>query len=189
MAEKREAKASHGQLDLTKLMSSGHPVAWLAKLSWEIAEAVVCRDGNPAARVYKSMNCAITAWHVLDWIWQFSDQHQRDQLSAVLKCDRVTTLKQFSTAVQKKCPAIGLCRQIGTAVKHVSLSFNRAEVTTKVEKVEGGIHHRVLIVDGKQEYIDTDVYYTALEVWCRIYVHLELDMWEEVREIWPHWEN
>jgi len=189
MAQQREAKASHGRVDLTKLMSSGHPLAWLAKLSWEIAEAVSCRDENPAARVYKSMNCAVTAWHVLDWIWQFSTQQQRLLLSTVLKCDHVGSLKEFSTAVQKNCPAISLCRQIGTAVKHVSLSFNRAEVTTKVEKVEGRSHYRVLIVDGEQNYVDTDVYYTALEVWCRIYVHLKLDGWGEVHEMWPHWKN
>jgi len=187
MATCQKENDSRGRVDLTKLMSSGHPVAWLAKLSWEISEAVACRDSSPVVRIYKSMNCAVTAWHVSDWIWQFSNQRQREHLSTVLKCRRLGSLKDFCRAVQRSCPAIGLCRQIGTAVKHVSVAYNRAEVSTKVEMVEDGSHYRVLIVDGDQNHIDTDVYYTALEVWCRIYVHLELDLWEEVQEIWHHW--
>ncbi|WP_143514748.1 hypothetical protein [Pseudomonas putida] len=189
MAERHDAKTSRGKVDLTKLMSSGHPVAWLGKLSWEIAEAITCRDENPAARIYKSMNCAVTAWHVLDWIWQFSNEQQRSYLSVVLKSNQVKSLRDFSIAVQRICPAIGLCRQIGTAIKHVALDFNRFEVATKVERVEGASHYRVLIVDGENEYVDTDVYRTALDVWCRIYVHLELDMWEEVYEMWPEWKH
>ncbi|HDS1813707.1 hypothetical protein [Pseudomonas putida] len=182
---------SHGQIDLSKMMHSGHPVAWLSKLTWEIAEAMTCRSPNPAARVYKSMNCAITAWHMHDWIWQFSDEQMKEELAAFLKAPSFKSIGDFSRAIQRLSPAISYCRQIGTAVKHVSLAYNRPEVTTRVLRLdeEDSSGYQVMILDGSKEHLDTDVYTAALDVWSRIYVQLEFDMWEEVYKLWPSWQK
>ncbi|MFP3447575.1 hypothetical protein [Pseudomonas sp. SIMBA_067] len=189
----KEAKAdqTHGRIDLSKMMQSGHPIAWLSKLSWEIAEAITHRDSNPAGRVYKSMNCAITAWHMHDWIWQFSDEEMKEQLALYLKVPKFKAIGDFSKAIQRLSPAIALCRQIGTAVKHVSLAHNRPEVSTHVVRFEDeySCGYRVKIVDGDVEHLDTDVYTAALDVWSRIYVELEFPMWEAVYELWPEWQQ
>ncbi len=173
------------------MMQSGHPVAWLSKLCWEIKEAMTCQDSNPASRIYKSMNCAITAWHMHDWIWQFSDEKMKEDLADYLKVPRFKVMGDFAKAIQRLSPAVSLCRQIGTAVKHVSLSHNRPEVTTHVVRYEDGdsIGYRVKIVDGDAEHLDTDVYMAAFEVWSRIYVQLEFHMWEQVYKLWPEWQQ
>ncbi|WP_369781871.1 hypothetical protein [Pseudomonas sp. WC2401] len=183
--------SSRGEIDLTKMMQSGHPVAWLSKLCWEITEAMVCLDPNPVARVYKSMNCAITAWHMHDWIWQFSDDQMKSELARHLNVQKFKSMQDFSRAIQKACPAISLCRQVGTAVKHVSVAYNRPDVTTRVvhSDQDGIISYSVLIVDGETEHLDIAVYSAAFEVWSRIYVHLEFPLWEQVYALWPQWQE
>ncbi|WP_162945827.1 hypothetical protein [Pseudomonas sp. DY-1] len=184
-----ERKSStHGQIDLEKMMQSGHSIAWLSKLSWEIAEVIQCIDKNPAARIFKSMNCAITAWHMSDWIWQFSDPAMKLKLAMCLGDESINDKKKFCLAVQRVCPAIALCRQIGTAVKHVSVDYNRPEVSTQVVRSEDK-KYKVKIIDGVNEYVDFDVYTAALEAWARIYVHAELPLWEKVAEMWPNWRS
>ncbi|OMQ41042.1 hypothetical protein BKX96_04415 [Pseudomonas putida] len=126
-----------------------------------------------------------------DWIWQFSDEKMREELANYLKAPKFKAIGDFSKAIQGLSPAVSLCRQIGTAVKHVSLAHNRPEVTTHVVRFEEGDlrGYRVKIVDGNVEHLDTDVYTAALDVWSRIYVQLEFPMWEQVYKLWPEWQQ
>lgn len=184
-------KRALSEIDMSKLMQSGHPVAWLAKLKWEITQAAECTDLNPAVRVWKSMNCAITAWHMHDWVWNFADENMKNKLAHHLNLEKITRLGDFSIGIQKASPAISLCRQIGTAVKHVSLTYNRPEVRTQVVKMDedSRVPYTINIFEGDQAYSDISVYLSALEAWSRIYVHLQLPEYEEVASMYPKWNS
>src|SRR5690348_858795 len=110
-----------------KLIGSDDAITWLSKLTWEIAQIFEHPKDNVSVRIYRSMNCAITAWHMVDWIYMLSDKSQRKELSRITEAHKFKDGK-FDLAIQAWCPAIGLCRQIATAAKHLNVLYDRADV-------------------------------------------------------------
>jgi hypothetical protein len=100
------------------------------KLSWELTElgTAMSSDKNRFPRqapAYHAFNCALTAWHMTDWVWQATDAEQRLWLSskfqfALVKDDR-KSLSRFYDSIASACPQLHVCRQIANGSKHMKL--------------------------------------------------------------------
>jgi hypothetical protein len=58
-----------------KVFGLAAPHHMLMKLKWEIFKlrsvvAEPCRPGAEIEPGYHAFNCAVTAWHMTDWVWQ-----------------------------------------------------------------------------------------------------------------------
>jgi hypothetical protein len=65
------------------------PAHMLAKLYWEIKQLEISleTEQKPAfahASAYHAYNCAITSWHLTDWVWESADADTRTRI-----CERL----------------------------------------------------------------------------------------------------
>lgn len=170
------------KLDTQLVFDTQHPLFLLAKLKWEIEQLSETRGFEAA---FVSLNCAITAWHVTDWIWQLSDEPGRTRLAACLGVVPFREQKNFAAAVQDASEAIAVCRQLATAAKHLSVNkFPRVDLATtlRLGDGEGGDieGHFVQINDGGKVYMDRHLYPKALEFWLELYTEARLLNWEQL---------
>lgn len=117
------------------------PQDLFAKLRREIArlEAATLHQ-SPEHRHQSDMafNCAVTAWHLVDWTWQFRHQEQ----SIVAKIPSNFNFQDFHALVRNECEALDICHEIATGVKHVRLKKKTnpiVETTTKFVVHDSGI--------------------------------------------------
>jgi hypothetical protein len=98
------------------------------KLSWELTElgTAMASDRNRFPRqsaAYHAFNCAVTAWHMADWIWQAAGAEQRLWLSNKyqfsLVNDERKSLSRFYDSIASACPELHVCRQIANGSKHM----------------------------------------------------------------------
>ena len=112
------------------------PSAMLAKLKRElnrVAEASFLHDDL----VDHGTNCAITAWHITDWVWRarFKDDPaaQDDLLAAESELRKSkkgegegnAPPRWFKEYVTRECPALALCQDIANGFKHVIVKIPR----------------------------------------------------------------
>ena len=162
---------------LSKFMSAEHPVFMLSKLSGELVRLRETSSSNsPIERIWQSMNCAITAWHCHEWYWQLSDDQQRGRLARTVGTSEDQSVGKFGVACQQRCLAVALCRQIGTAAKHLEVTHDRPHVRTEPwsHEKEGVKTHAVYIFDGDDRYPDWDVYRAAFKFWSDLAVRARL---------------
>jgi hypothetical protein len=108
----------------------------LSKLAWEAdnLERHVREGGDIATATYWATNGAITAWHVVDWIWEDMDLTQRSALS--LKLDvPLRDLSDMAGYVDKTAE-LHACRAIALTSKHSVLQPKSA---IRFEKVEAEV--------------------------------------------------
>jgi hypothetical protein len=72
-----------------KVFGLAMPHHMLMKLRWEVWQlrSVLAKPCQPDAVVepaYHAFNCAVTAWHVTDWIWQSAIPEERAELFSKL---------------------------------------------------------------------------------------------------------
>jgi hypothetical protein len=104
------------------------PQHMLAKLAWEIrqlGESLAPNDADfvwPLVPAYHAYNSAVTAWHLVDWIWCTADQKLRAQLAEKFHFDIPSSarkgLARFSDSIARDCRALHLCRIIANGSKH-----------------------------------------------------------------------
>jgi hypothetical protein len=78
------------------------------KLYWEIREYDA--EIELEKKLWRGFNCAVTAWHITDWLWR--------------ECDEEQTLAEFQQEMIQKCPALLSCRYIANASKHGGVDRN-----------------------------------------------------------------
>jgi hypothetical protein len=107
---------------LPKVIVLSTPQHFLGKLYWEIEQ--FCKAEIPQQAIgahliasYHAANCAITAWHMTDWIWEFLGVDEREDLtkSLVLKS---TKLEAFQDYVRTQCRALHFCYELAIGAKH-----------------------------------------------------------------------
>jgi len=169
-----------GIANTSKIVGSDDAIFMLSKLKWEIEQIINHPQDGVAVRLFKSVNCAITAWHLQDWIWKLSDARQRELLERLVGVKRLG--QPFDVAVQKWCPAVGLCRQIATPAKHLGVVFDEPSVTLSGEFDDEAVGHatRLFITNGSDRHPDTDVYIACLDAWSQVYSLLGLPQALEV---------
>lgn len=100
----------------------------LAKLEREL-ERLVSATFDPQAVVDHSINCSLTAWHMVDWVWQL---HFRANLTAqqclAAQAHRASPTsaknssfapKEFKKALFHMCDGLKACEDIAIGTKHV----------------------------------------------------------------------
>jgi len=68
---------------LSKIMSAEHPIFMLSKLSADIVQLKHAATLSPIERIWKAMDCAISAWHCHEWYWHLSTDRQRRRLQSI----------------------------------------------------------------------------------------------------------
>lgn len=146
---------------LPKVFTLSTPQHLLGKLRWEVAgfkraEASKHRLGWHLTASYHAANCAITAWHMTDWIWQYLGEQDRRDLAEALGVTPVT-LPEFQAYVRNASRALNCCRDIATGSKHMKLTRPGADPDVDA-KAEWG---HAAAKRGKAEPVGTPASYTT----------------------------
>jgi len=159
------------------------------KFAWEIREfedSIKNPDDSPFAfqhPAYHAFNCAITAWHIADWVWKEAGDEWKALIAGQLGCKN--DFNSFKSAVCEKHRSIKICQQIANGSKHMTLSRPEERIRAKVisKFSEGGNFSAELVVtDGEEMRPVLSIFKEAFDRW-----HDELSTWGfvEARAIFP----
>lgn len=167
------------------------------KLAFEMDEFEATRstDRDMAARSYRALNLAWTAWHLHDWLFEFLAGASADVWAKVelalptldfskAKNDR-DRLSAFGRAVAERFNALRICRTLATAGKHAKAT-NLAMPELSAEDVcpipwmpvgpNGPVLQDVRILVGKQPWDALDLFRQASADWRELFARLEVDL-------------
>lgn len=140
----------------------------LRKLEWELGELGLADTHTH----YRAFNVAVTAWHLIDWVWQELPPSRR----AVWRDDR----RSFRDACEQECPDLALCGMIAEASKHRIrdrpvrkgvATFAFADVVhakcgeARADDPLSTWTWRLVIRDGEHERSAADVFSRVLAYW------------------------
>jgi hypothetical protein len=166
------------------------PAHMLSKLHWEIYRLRKAlsekpeRLGHVHAPAYCAFNCAVTAWHLADWVWKASSQVQRADILASLGATAGSgkDFVKFQTAIRNQSRALHICRQLATGSKHMTVTdypdpIVRAEMRWETEAAQVGEmrvsdpfspdRYRLVVLEKGVERIALDVFGDAFKDWER----------------------
>jgi hypothetical protein len=121
---------------LPKVFFIREPQQLLGKLAWEIRclEMAYAEEGVPSVfgsyhlpAAYVAFNCAVTAWHISDWVWMTADSERLDQLDqwAGRQMSRASETK-FQEALRERALPLKICYAIATGSKHLYPNRDKA---------------------------------------------------------------
>lgn len=136
------------------------PATMFVKLGWEILQLRAVPPANFMDRGYHVMNCALTAWHLYDWIWALCPPPHRAKMCGILGC--ANDIRDFGGAIAKQSAAIEVCRQIATATKHVGVDGG-----TVTMQLKQGPNGEVLVTfeGATQSWVDHELFEQAAKDW------------------------
>jgi hypothetical protein len=136
----------------------------MEKLRWEINKLFFRQRYDITACQYHSFNCAVTAWHTVDWLWHSLSADLQSQIG-------VASLRDFQAHVRSVCPALKLCELICNGSKHRLLTQRtNPSVSAKISDGEGHDYGNPIIVEGDTEHLADKMFYEAL-FWFRAFIH------------------
>jgi hypothetical protein len=165
------------------------PAHMLTKLHWEIYNLRKAISEKPEhiwnthALAYCAFNCAVTAWHIADWVWKASSVDRRADILASLGTTAANDRKdfgKFQTAIRNKRRALHICRQLATGSKHMTVTDYpdpnvRAVTQSETEYARAGemragdplvVHrYRLVVSDKGVERAAVDVFADAFRYW------------------------
>ncbi|RYH58033.1 MAG: hypothetical protein EON54_11650 [Alcaligenaceae bacterium] len=127
------------------------------------------RATNDEDRRDAGINCAITIWHVNDWIWAaIAKFGRRDaELAEYLGVygEKISKDDLVSWAV-KTCPELEICQAICDGSKHVGLRGLRStEMIASDDRADREVQNLVVIEENGNERPALSVYRAALDFW------------------------
>jgi hypothetical protein len=177
---------------LDKVFMLKNPAHMLTKLHWEIYNLKKTLSEQPEhighihAPAYCAFNCAVTAWHMTDWIWQSSSSNHRldilQSLGVPAGKDDEKDFAAFCNAVRSESRPLHICRQIATGSKHMIVSKYpdpaiRAETGLEITPARAGsmragdplatFAYRLVISDGESKHNAVQVFTGAFKSWER----------------------
>lgn len=143
----------------------------LEKLQWELNNLFSRQRHDIKVCRYHAFNCAVTAWHVTDWLWE--EISSSPELRARVH-DRigipVNNCKDFQRYVRNDCRALKLCHQIANGSKHCKVTHKPdPTISALISDGEGYDYGNPIIVDGDAHYQADMVFHEAL-CWFRIFL-------------------
>jgi hypothetical protein len=169
------------------------PAHVLTKLHWEIYGLRKALSEEPEhlghvhAPSYCAFNCAVTAWHLADWVWEAAPPSRRAEILADLDVEvrgQVPPgLTQFQNGLRDRSRALRICRQIATGSKHMIVRSHpdpdvRAEMRWEREPARAGkmragdalaiFRCQLVISDQGAEQSAIDVFEIAYRDWERL---------------------
>jgi len=169
------------------VFSLATPQHMLIKLGWEIRQFDrILKASNLSlideawAPPFHAYNCAVTAWHCVDWAWNFGDQSIHESLARSLRFDlrkeNRANRDAFCNAIAHANRDIHICRQIANGSKHMKLDKAdpgvRALVETRpVERADELFHieRQLFIDDGGHRRPAKEVFLGAYCYWERLF--------------------
>ena len=165
-----------------------HHMLW--KLRWEIAQlrsilGKPCQHGAEVEPAYHAFNCAVTAWHMADWIWQSISKEERAEVLLKLHFDATgrnqDDFKTFTRSMMKQYRTLHICHQIAIGSKHKIIeSYSDPELAVEEQwhkepgsirsRIEGGLalySIRLVIRDGDVSRPALEVFEEAAQTWDR----------------------
>jgi hypothetical protein len=167
------------------------PAHMLTKLHWEIYSLRKALSEKPEhighthAPAYCAFNCAVTAWHLADWVWKGSSEDRRANILALLGTTAGNDRRdfgKFQTAIRSRSRALHVCRQLATGSKHMTVTDYpdpnvRAEMRWETEAARVGgmragdplavFRYRLVVLDKGVERAAVDVFADAFRDWER----------------------
>ena len=114
------------------------PMHLLDKLWWEIAGFKRAQRSESQFKyllpAYHAFNCAVTAWHMTDWVWEYADAESRVALASKYKI-KGTSLRSFQKAVARANRSINACQEIANGSKHREVRRLQANPHVRAEVV------------------------------------------------------
>lgn len=89
------------------------PKAFLDKLDWDLRKLLEMERQTSREIPFQAMNCALTAWHMHEWIYLFLPMNVATQYP---------TLKAFANFVKKDSDYIRCCRELADSTKHFQIT-------------------------------------------------------------------
>jgi len=129
----------------------------LEKLRYETGSLNTTERHDVTGRAYIAFNCAVTAWHMTDWVWAELDQSQREKVQTLAgtSCKLAATeplpLQEYA---RLSSPALKLCESLANGSKHCVLRRPDPHVSTRMTDGEGiDYGNPVVNVDGKETWV------------------------------------
>lgn len=164
---------------LDKVFSLATPVHLYHKLLWELDHlnaALKSRDWQQhSVASYHAFNVAITAEHLIDWVWASSDHELRARMSKTLDNLPITSRRKLREAIGTKYRAIHVCGQIANGSKHYEMRHQDNDpsvgvsVTWECNEIandDAYFGSTVLKVrDGADSRLATELFSEAVKAW------------------------
>jgi hypothetical protein len=109
------------------------------KLYWEIEE--YRNETDIQKKLWRGFNCAVTAWHITDWLWHEQKGEQ--------------TLLEFQNERVRECCALLTCRYIANASKHRGVARNKnddIQVVIRATEIELGDWPQTILESQKSDH-------------------------------------
>lgn len=171
-----------------KAFALSHPIHVFDKLVWEFHNLKTAIADETQAELflthgpsYHAFNFAVTAWHLVDWVWASANEQSKDYLREFFACDAMTRKAHLFDAVANKYRCIHICGQIANGSKHKDLrpSSDDPDVRVSVvwEEMPGRVgelrcndpivtYKRHLVIrDGGTDISALEVFRTTVRTW------------------------
>lgn len=173
--------------DLPKVFVLTTPQHWMRKLYWEIAGFTQAEETQGEIFGYQVLgywaaNCAITAWHMTDWVWASSSVSEQ---RALMEDNNFSgnTLRNFQTSIRANSRDLHYCREIANGSKHFQITRANADAEVQAQRnwsvkpaVVGELRAgeplaqyvmELAIVDGAETKLARHVFQDAFDYWDR----------------------
>jgi hypothetical protein len=163
-----------------KVFGLSSPNLLYVKLTWElenIKKALSSEDWEQQSEAsYHAFNFAVTAYHMIDWVWETSDAESHALMSKSLNNERINQKGDFVAAVSNKYRSIYICRLIANSSKHYQLT-RRDDPAIHVREhwnygeTDDGEPLTVVsleICDGDNVWSAVEVFSEAVRDWSRL---------------------
>lgn len=111
------------------------PHHFLLKLHWEIEQLKIALKTEHKiawtdAPAYHAFNCAVTCWHLSDWVWEYADENLRQLIGSQL-ATKLAKLEDFQAAIRTKHRSLHVCWQIANGSKHMKMRKSDPNIKTQ----------------------------------------------------------
>jgi len=148
----------------------------LEKLRWELSNLFQRQRYDIAVCQYHAFNCAVTAWHMTDWLWHDINSSPTLKSKLQQKITPMNRCDEFQSYVRADCSALRLCYQIATGSKHCFMERN-PDSTVEAKITEGDNYGNPIVIEGDTTHMAENLFWEAL-FWFKAFIR-EWDIFPE----------
>lgn len=150
---------------------------FLHKVEWELRRLRDISPGKLPDYSYQAMNCAVSLWHMADWIRPELSTASRELLGD----DAGPKMTKFHTYLQAASDELLVCRNLADAFKHRCIDHKpHPTIGTEVLNVsihpDGEIEIQWPITNGQEHLSIVEVFEGALTYWRNFMIEHDLGL-------------
>lgn len=125
------------------------------------------------------LNCAITVWHVADWVWKAYNPNNVKNL----QCLGLTKFDDLHSLIRRESGALAICYEIATGSKHMKLEkgtgFKPQVVATEVSAGPATVTSgpfkvlKVELQNGQRKRAE-EIFKEAIEYWEKFFANYKI---------------